>query len=183
MSESEEEPKTGFKLTWWQLVLGIIIIGVLYGKYGPQDGKNTQNTQTSTLFDDVSMTIETMEQTGVGDFYRYNCDNSGQCQAYIGSRPEPKKDHAVTSMSIEGTENKVQSITITCIVWNKTKNKKATRQHFYNIESKAIQYLGGSQSVADSLYQRSVPNIDFGQYSASSRVEDDTYEITITRKI
>ena len=173
--------KMPFKVKWWHILLAILAIAYLTGpKNDPP--KTTETAEVSSiLFDDVDKTISLMEETGVGDFYRYNCGNSGTCAAFIGSRPEPKEDHNATSMSIEGSEKQVDRIIISCLVMSNTKNKTGTRSHLRNITQKAISILGGTTEVANLLLTSSQNNLSVGPYRASSEVVDDTYKITISR--
>lgn len=174
--EEEETSQTGFKLAWWHIILGLFVLGYTLDRFSAGSPKK------AILFDNPQETMRTMENTGVGYFPRYNCVD-GRCWAYIGSRPEPKKNHAVTSMHLIGSDTQIDTIQIQCIIWKEVKNKKGSRAHFFSISRKAIENLGGTQQFADSLSHLSLNGVSFGDYTAKSTVEDDTYEITIVRKL
>lgn len=170
---TEKQP---FKLKWWHIIGGLIVLGYIGNIINPK----RSNSQTHA-FDDVYGTISLMEATGVGRFYRYNCGDNNECQAYIGSRPEPKEEHVTTAMSINGSPDRIFNISIQCIIYKDTKDKEGSVHYFKQIVGNTIRSLGGDNQVIETILSTPVSDVKWYGYEAFGSLKDDVYEVEIHR--
>ena len=100
------------------LQIGVVLLGfaclAYYIKDDPEHNElnSAQSESVSSLFNNPEQMIIEMSSVGVGEFYRYNCNDIGECEAYHGARTWEKNPNGLIGMSINGISNRVDSIRV-----------------------------------------------------------------------